>query len=397
MNSSDTAAMFTKRILWRVLTYSRLKSIKPAIKQHNRSLHVSTALFKQDASKKQEIALRNSFESQPNKTKSNYLQMIEIFTHRDVHRRGHVEFIYAALKHMKLYNVQGDLEVYKALIEVFPKGKMIPQNILQSEFMHYPKQQQCAIDLLEQMEDNGVMPDAETEAQLLSVFGKRGHPLRKYWRMMYWMPKFKNLSPWPVPNPPPESIFDLAKMAIDRISSVDMQSVTSIYQSSDLEDSIDDTWIISAQSPMQKKLLKEINEKDPIYIEGYYKIWLRNKSVNYFVLRAAPKPILDDTDLDPDDVSQIKFSRMLGFGLPPKDMLSVVPSVHEQEDGVILAVCATGTSSKDSLLSWIRLLEKNDNPYLEKLSVVFTLKTAEKEIATFEEDQTGEAGVEPKS
>jgi len=33
-----------------------------------------------------------------------------------------------------------------------------------------------------------------------------------------------------------------------------------------------------------------------------------------------------------------------------------VPSVHEQEDGVILAVCATGTSSHDSVLSWIRFL-----------------------------------------
>ena len=32
---------------------------------------------------------------------------------------------------------------------------MIPTNVFQAEFMHYPKQQQCAIDLLEKMEDNG--------------------------------------------------------------------------------------------------------------------------------------------------------------------------------------------------------------------------------------------------
>lgn len=32
---------------------------------------------------------------------------------------------------------------------------MIPRNIWQVEFMHYPRQQQCGIDLLEEMENNG--------------------------------------------------------------------------------------------------------------------------------------------------------------------------------------------------------------------------------------------------
>lgn len=54
------------------------------------------------------------------------------------------------------------------------------------------------------------------------------------------------------------------------------------------------------------------------------------------------------------------------------------PTVHEQEDGVIFAVCATGTSSKDSLLSWIRCLEK-DHPVLEKIPIVFTLKKSTEE------------------
>lgn len=57
---------------------------------------------------------------------------------------------------MEDYGVEKDLQVYKALIDVMPKGKFLPQNIFQAEFMHYPKQQQCIIDLLEQMEDNGL-------------------------------------------------------------------------------------------------------------------------------------------------------------------------------------------------------------------------------------------------
>lgn len=33
----------------------------------------------------------------------------------------------------------------------------------------------------------------------------------------------------------------------------------------------------------------------------------------------------------------------------------------------------TGTSSRDSLLSWIRLLEKHGNPLLSNIPVIFTL------------------------
>lgn len=101
------------------------------------------------------MILKGSFESAPNKDKSTYLEMIKVFEGKNVHRRNHVEFIYAALKNMESYGVLKDLQVYKALVDVMPKGKMIPTNIFQAEFMHYPKQQQCIIDLLEQMEDNG--------------------------------------------------------------------------------------------------------------------------------------------------------------------------------------------------------------------------------------------------
>lgn len=66
--------------------------------------------------------------------------------------------------------------------------------------------------------------------------------------------------------------------------------------------------------------------------------------------------------------------------------MKAIPSVHEQEDGVIFSLCATGTSSKDSLLSWIRHLEKNGNPNLEKIPVVFTLRTGTKEVTNVKEN-----------
>lgn len=110
---------------------------------------------KHDQFVKRAMILKGSFETTTTKDKPSYLEMIKIFENKDVHRRNHVEFIYAALKNMEEFGVHKDLEVYRALINIMPKGKFIPQNLIQAEFQHYPKQQQCIIDLLDQMEDNG--------------------------------------------------------------------------------------------------------------------------------------------------------------------------------------------------------------------------------------------------
>ena len=40
-------------------------------------------------------------------------------------------------------------------MDVFPKVKMIPQNVWQVEFQHYPYQQDCAVDVMDQMENWG--------------------------------------------------------------------------------------------------------------------------------------------------------------------------------------------------------------------------------------------------
>lgn len=45
--------------------------------------------------------------------------------------RQHVEFIHSALKYVKEFGVHKELDTYKALLNIFPKGKMIPQNTFQ--------------------------------------------------------------------------------------------------------------------------------------------------------------------------------------------------------------------------------------------------------------------------
>lgn len=74
------------------------------------------------------------------------------------------------------------------------------------------------------------MPDREMQDLLLSIFGGRSQPIKKYWRMMYWMPKFKNLSPWPVPKPVPKDPLELAKIAMNRMCSVDLESEVELFK-----------------------------------------------------------------------------------------------------------------------------------------------------------------------
>jgi len=75
----------------------------------------------------------------------------------------------------------------------------------------------------------GVMPDIELQQMLTNIFGSQSFPMRKASRMLYWMPKFKHLSPWSIPDPLPDSSLELAKIAIQRITSVDLATKITLY------------------------------------------------------------------------------------------------------------------------------------------------------------------------
>ncbi len=70
-------------------------------------------------------------------------------------------------------------------------------------------------------------------------------------------------------------------------------------------------------------------------------------------------------------ISVVKNLKIPFFDPPTPD--DVIPnfSVHEQRDGIIYAMGITGTTSKDSLFSWIRFLELNGNKKLGKVPIVF--------------------------
>eukprot|EP00092_Neocalanus_flemingeri_P033981 GFUD01036949.1.p1 GENE.GFUD01036949.1~~GFUD01036949.1.p1 ORF type:complete len:414 (+),score=96.86 GFUD01036949.1:55-1296(+) len=317
------------------------------------------------------IVTQKYFEhSKDDKSRESFEGAIDIFTDKDTRRRGSVEFIYAAMRNMEKFGVHKDLGSYKKLMDVFPKGKMIPENRLQGDFFHYPKQQQCATTLLHKMEQNKVIPDEEMGDILLNVFGKYATPYKRYCRMMYWMPKFKNLSPFPLPDELPNEALELAKLAIKQITSVDPSTRLDIINTEDVPDSNDQTWVVSGQSFNQEELLEDLKAGTPLYVEGAFRVWLKEYQVSYFILRGPPIPAPPTPPMDNDELNII--SRWMDGEKSPAGTVVKEPTVHEQEDGTILAVCATGSSSRDSLLSWIRTLETT-NPNLANMAVLFTL------------------------
>ncbi|KAL2747994.1 hypothetical protein V1477_003889 [Vespula maculifrons] len=348
----------------------------------NRLFHVAQNFLKEKKTKRNNTLMTSVFENTKEKKKESFLDIIRTYE-QEKYKRGQLEFIKLALKYMEVYGIHKDLEAYKALLNIFPKGPYIPRNYFTVVFRYYPKHQDVATDVLQQMEDNQVIPDEELEDILLNIFGKHARPLKKLWRMLYWMPKFVNLNPWPVPKPIPTDPKILARIAIQKISSVDVTTVTSEFETKDIEESIEDTWIISAISPIQKNLLVQhlkLRKDTPMYVEGPFKIWVANQSVDYFILRADPIKSTYEYE-NPDDVSKIKIPFW------KTNEIVIAPTVHEQEDGVYFAICATGTSSKDSAISWIRYLQK-DNPVLEKIPILIKLASSvETECIIFAKEQ----------
>uniref|UniRef100_A0AAZ3RRY1 ECSIT signaling integrator n=1 Tax=Oncorhynchus tshawytscha TaxID=74940 RepID=A0AAZ3RRY1_ONCTS len=135
------------------------------------------------------------------KTKATFNEVVDVFSKRGIWRRGHVEFIYAALKKVPEFGVERNLIVYNKLLDVFPKEVFVPRNFIQCMFNHYPRQQECGVHLLEQMENYGVWGVGGSGVFVLCVqiFRDKIHPMRKYQRL-------------------PGDLVDLASLSLNRIA-----------------------------------------------------------------------------------------------------------------------------------------------------------------------------------
>lgn len=141
---------------------------------------------------------------------------------------GSIDFIYGALKKLKEFGLHKDINAYKALMDIFPKGKMVPENSLQRGLFYYYKYQWAAIEILDAMDENYLMPDEEMVQLVIAIFGEYSKPIAKLGRMIYWYSKARYNDPYPMPTHLPESPKELAIIGLRRMS-VDLNTKISVF------------------------------------------------------------------------------------------------------------------------------------------------------------------------
>ncbi|VTJ54011.1 Hypothetical predicted protein [Marmota monax] len=317
--------------------------------------------------------------------KASFVRAVQNFGQYNVRKRGHVDFIYLALRKMREYGVERDLTVYNLLLDIFPKEVFRPRSVIQRIFLHYPRQQECGIAVLEQMENHGVMPNKETEFLLIQIFGRKSYPMLKYLRMRLWLTRFKNINPFPVPRDLPQDPVDLAKLGLRHIEP-DLSARITVYQmplSDDLTGTEDPVQphIVGIQSPDQQAALAHHNPARPIFVEGPFSLWLRSKCVYYHILRADLLPPEERKVEEIPEEWNLYYPMQLDLDYARSGWDDYEFDIDEVEEGPIFAMCMAGAHDQATLAKWIQGLQET-NPALAQIPVIFRLAGSTGELLT---------------
>lgn len=286
-------------------------------------------------------------------------------------RITYVDFIYQALDKMKELGLERNLEAYKELLRVFPPGKYHRKSLFDIGVFHEP-QQACVLELLCRMENNLVKPDKEIEHLVNLAFGKHSDVWLKVVRMNYWTMKARNIDPHPLPEVLPKKPHELAKVALLRMIDDPKTSVI-VTTTSTVPDAVDDTWIVYSQSPDQKSIIEKLDEKSILYIEGSLRTYVGRDFLSYCVLKVYDD---EETARKKNQVIEPTYNynrlKVKFYGKEVDEKLKEPEERYRVDDGYILAIGMTGTSSNDSIASWLKHMQKRI-PNLAKLNVVFKL------------------------
>lgn len=297
---------------------------------------------------------------------------------RFIQRISYVDFIDQALDRFDELGLNRNLEAYKELMRVFPPEKYHPLGNW-DRGVHNAPQQLAAVRILVKLQMNRLKPDAELERIVVSAFSKRSEVWKLVARGLYWSMKFRNTDENPVPDILPKEPHKLAEIGLKRMLK-DKKSVISISNTSSLPDVVDRTWIVHAQSPSQQALIEKLDSNSILYIENAGLTYVHDKFLSYFTLK-----VYDDEETvkrrlkAPEPDFNFNTVKMKFYGKPISEKLEELDSHHFVGDGHILAIAMTGTSSHDSVLSWLKILQ-NRNPRLRNLNVLFRLERPSTDI-----------------
>ncbi|KAK6750620.1 hypothetical protein RB195_002537 [Necator americanus] len=342
-------------------------------------LYVGPFIIRTSTEQTSLIHIDKHFDSVPKieRNKDTFLAAIAAF--KEKKPRGHVEFINTALKYIKEYGIHKDLDVYKALLDVFPKGKMIPQNTFQRIFLHYPMQQNCCVKVLDEMEWNGVQPDKEIHDIVVNAFGEWNFATRKVKRMLYWMPKLKYSNKY-LDRRDVEgkglSAPELAGIALKMMSRDPGTELTLTRLAS--EGPQDNRWFATAQSLTQRNLIRGLHDETEVFIDGPFKVYVMEHQVEYIVMTCAPLHT-HHNEFKKEEFEE-DFSHW--FSEWKRESLERKRSVHEQKHETILAMGALYMNDNRTASLWLERLHE-ENPSLKKLKTRLRLDKNEKHNTSF--------------
>uniref|UniRef100_A0A0N4ZJC7 Evolutionarily conserved signaling intermediate in Toll pathway, mitochondrial n=1 Tax=Parastrongyloides trichosuri TaxID=131310 RepID=A0A0N4ZJC7_PARTI len=313
---------------------------------------------------------------------------IATFKGSRTNNRGHVEFITTALKHMKEYGLHKDLDTYKALLDIFPKGPLIPVTKMQKIFLHYPQHQNCCIKVLDEMEWNKVYPDKEVHDIVSLTFGEWNFATKKIKRMLYWMPKLRHTNKYfdlrLIENKKCDNI-TLAKLALEMMS---RDAGTEVTYATSVDRNGNESYIASAQSPLQRRLLynlvKNYTDKGlTLNVDGPSLVYLSDHKIQYVVLSCDDPEYNENSSFLEDNDSYYNMDD-IAFGVERE--VRKLKNIHQQEGKVILGLAVLEENSRDSAMSWIRHLQE-ENANINGANILFRIKSQTVDVIDRIEDK----------
>ena len=292
---------------------------------------------------------------------------------------GFVQFVDEALARFKELGLERDREAYKELLRLLPPGAYHPTDkLLIMKDQYYP-QQKAVTRILLHMSLNRVRIDKDFERIAVSVFSVNSEVWNRIARTNYWDMKLRNVDKYPVPEILPEEPHKLAKIGIDRMLDDELAVITTT-NTAKLPDSIDKTWLVFSQSPTQKAIIDKLDDKAILYIEDGGLTWVGRSPLSYYLLKYYVDPEVVEqkmTPIEPDfDLNTIDMNI---YGKQIRDKLIEQEAKHYADGAYVLSIGITGTSSQDSLSSWLKILQQR-NPKLSRLNVVFKMRHQAPEI-----------------
>uniref|UniRef100_H2XTD8 Evolutionarily conserved signaling intermediate in Toll pathway, mitochondrial n=1 Tax=Ciona intestinalis TaxID=7719 RepID=H2XTD8_CIOIN len=296
--------------------------------------------------------------------KRTFYKLVDIWiSEAGLARRGHREFIQAAMHAMPKFNVESDIRAYVRLLDCFPDGKhtgIHRSHWFYSAFQDKIADHSIAENLVSQISQHGAIPNDKLFNKALEIFGKFSPAMLAVRQCLFWYPRIIAFQKHPI------SVSDFKELSPTEIAFHGLRQMSpgldakfrnfEVLQSECDEilntDQLDS--VVSIQTPEQQSMLAKHDPDSPVFIQGPNTVYVKNKQLQYYVMRSDPKELIPAKKVELEDGLGYTETRIKEIAQVEKDT--------EKVEGPVYAIACTDYTSHAALRTWVRgLLEDNKN------------------------------------